>query len=254
MPPMPATPYTKQTAPKMVPPLMVPPLARAKPPIAPAEPATPSPAVATPVAEITTGSIESVGAIPSTRVLSAADASRLKVAATAGELPGPTGNTTVTLPDSDLAQRYCVSIADDAAEARLAWQKAKLAEAEQQIDERLAALEAKTAEYRTWLERREKFSRKVTQKLVQIYANMEPDAAAMQLVSMDEEAAASILAKLDPRNSSAILNEMQPAKGARLAATLVGAAQTAPKKRAAPNARGTAPSGAPRPNADRGGL
>ena len=83
---------------------------------------------------------------------------------------------------------------------------------------------------------------------------VEPDAAAMQLVSMDEEAAASILAKLDPRNSSAILNEMQPAKGARLAATLVGAARMAQKERAAPNAPGPAPDGAPRPNADRGGL
>lgn len=177
------------------------------------------------------------------------------VVAKAGESPpGQEGAVTVQLPSSDLAHRYCVSIADEAAEARIAWQKAKLAEAEQQIDKRIAALEAKTAEYRTWLERREKFSRKVTKKLVQIYAKMEPDAAAMQLVSMDEEAAASILAKLDPRNSSAILNEMQPAKAARLAATLVGAARTAQKKRNAPIARGPAPDGAPQPNADGGGL
>lgn len=248
-PPMPPLPYAKRTVPKMLPPL-----ARAKPPVAPAEPATSSRAVPTPATEITTGPIGSVGAIPSTRALSAADESRLKVAATAGELPGPAENATVRLPDSDLAQRYCVNIADEAAEARIAWEKAKLAEAEQQIDKRIAALDAKTAEYRTWLERREKFSRKVTQELVQIYAKMEPDAAAMQLVSMDEEAAASILAKLDPRNSSAILNEMQPAKGARLAATLVGAARMAQKERAAPNARGPAQDGAPRPNADRGGL
>jgi len=247
MPSRPPMPPTKRTAPQMVPPL-----ARAKPPVAPIEPAAPSPAIPPQVTEITTESIEAVGAIPSTRVLSATDVSRLKVAATDGEVP--VDNGPVRLPDSDLAQRYCVSIADEAEEARIAYQKAKLAEAEQQIDERIAALEAKTAEYRTWLERREKFTRKVTQKLVQIYAKMEPEAAAMQLISMDEEAAASIVAKLDPRNSSAILNEMQPAKAARLAATLVGAAKMARKKPAASNARDPAPDGEPRPDADGGGL
>ncbi len=195
-----------------------------------------------------------VGTIESIRTLSAADTARLKEAK-AGELPRPEeSGAAATIPDTDLARRYCVNLADAAADARIAWQKAKLAEAEQQIDKRIAALEAKTAEYRIWLERREEFSRKVTKKLVEIYAKMEPEAAAMQLVSMDEEAAASILAKLDPRNSSTILNEMQPAKAARLAATLVGAARMAQKKSAAPNAGGPAPDGAPRPNADGGGL
>jgi flagellar motility protein MotE (MotC chaperone) len=175
--------------------------------------------------------------------------------ATAGEPPSSDENAvSVQLPSSDLARRYCVSIADTAAAARIALQKAQLAEAEQQIDKRIATLEAKTAEYRTWLERREKFSRKVTKKLAELYAQMDPEAAAMQLVSMDEEAAASILAKLDPRNSSAILNEMQPAKAARLAATLVGAARMAQKKRAAPNAGGRAPDGERRANADGGRL
>jgi flagellar motility protein MotE (MotC chaperone) len=183
--------------------------------------------------------IQSTGALPESAT------STLVLAAAGDPVPNGESAAPVQLPSSDLAQRYCVSIAEQAAEARIALQKAKLAEAEQQIDQRIAALEAKTAEFRTWLERREKFSRKVTQKLAQIYAKMEPDAAAAQLVSMDEEAAASILAKLDPRNSSAVMNEMQPAKAARLAATLVGAARASNKKPAAPNPAAEGPPDGP---------
>ena len=57
-----------------------------------------------------------------------------------------------------------------------------------------------------------------------IYARMQPDAAAAQLVAMDEETAAAVLTKLDPRNASAILNEMDATQAARLTATISGAA------------------------------
>jgi flagellar motility protein MotE (MotC chaperone) len=171
-----------------------------------------------------------VGAIESTRMLSEADSARL-AAAKPGEVPRDEGGApAVTIPDSDLAQRYCVNIANAAADARIAWQKAKLAETEQEIGRRIAALEAKMSEYKVWLARRDEFSRKANETLVQIYAQMEPDAASRQLIAMDEETAAAVIAKLDARNSSAILNEMQPEKAARLTATIAGAARVAARK------------------------
>jgi flagellar motility protein MotE (MotC chaperone) len=182
--------------------------------------------------EIITGATD---AVQSTRHLSDQDESRLAVAG--GQRPHPAENApAATIPESDLAQRYCVSVTDAAADARIAWQKAKLAEAEQEIDKRIAALDAKTTEYKTWLERRDEFSRRATNTLVQIYARMEPDSAALQLVAMDEETAAAVLAKLDPRSSSAILNEMQADKAARLTATIAGAARVATMKKAAAQA------------------
>jgi flagellar motility protein MotE (MotC chaperone) len=175
----------------------------------------------------------SVGSIPPTRMLSASDSARLKVVET-GQIPHPNeGAAGVTIPDSDLAQRYCVNVTDAAADARIAWQQAKLAETEQEIGKRIAALEAKTAEYKAWLERRNEFSRKATETLVQIYAQMEPDSAALQLAAMNEETAAAILVKLDPPASGAILNEMQPDKAARLSGTIAGAARVAQKRPAA---------------------
>jgi flagellar motility protein MotE (MotC chaperone) len=170
-------------------------------------------------ADIVTGAVDTG---EETRHLSPEDAARLS--AVPPQLPARAEGPAIA-PESDLARRYCVAIADTAADARIAWQKAKLAEVEQQIGKRIAALEAKTAEYKSWLERREEFSRRATETLRQIYSKMEPDAAAPQLVAMDEETAASILAKLDPHSTSAILNEMQPEKAARLAATIAGAAR-----------------------------
>lgn len=174
-----------------------------------------------PVDDVTTGAI---GKSKENGVPSPADAARLfsedgQAASsdlTTGAVDGQGG---------DLARGYCAGISNSAAEARIALQKAKLAEMEQQIGRRIATLEAKSAEYKSWVERRDQFLKRATTTLVKIYTQMEPDAAASQLVSMDEETAASLLVKLDPQAASAILNEMAPEKAARLAATIAGAAR-----------------------------
>lgn len=171
---------------------------------------------------ITTGSI---GSVRSTRMPSPADSSRLfadEAASSSSDLT--TG--AVDGPGSDLARGYCVSIAVTAADARIAVQKAKLADVEKEIGKRMAALEAKTNEYKAWVERRDQFMKRATGVLVKIYTQMEPDAAALQLTAMDEETAAALLVKLEPQNASAVLNEMSPDKAARLAATIAGAART----------------------------
>jgi len=211
----------KPAAPAANAPVVITPL----PAVSKAQPA-PSPAAVT---EITTGSI---GASGSTQMLSPTDAARLfaeKDDAGTSELT--TG--AVDGQGSDLSRGYCANIAVAATDARIALQKMKLAEVEREITKRIATLEAKTAEYKAWVERRDEFLKRATNSLVKIYAQMEPDAAAQQLVSMDEETAASLLMKADPQNASAILNEMPPDKAARLTATIAGAARVAERAAAA---------------------
>jgi flagellar motility protein MotE (MotC chaperone) len=137
------------------------------------------------------------------------------------------------------AQQYCINIADAAADARVAWQKKMIADVEQELDKRVAMLEAKIAEYQKWLARRDEYSRKAQEQLVGIFSRMRPDAAAPQLAASDEETAAAVLSKLDTRASSAILSEMEPNQAARLTAIMVGAGKTSSGKsaRAAPDGR-----------------
>jgi flagellar motility protein MotE (MotC chaperone) len=131
---------------------------------------------------------------------------------------------------NSVADQYCANIVDAAMDARMAWQKKAIAEAERELDKRIALLEEKTAEYQKWLARRDEFSKKAQDTLVRIFSRMKADAAAAQLVALDEETAAAVLVKLDPRNSSAILNEMGPAHAARLTATIAGAARVSPDR------------------------
>jgi flagellar motility protein MotE (MotC chaperone) len=125
---------------------------------------------------------------------------------------------------SEETRQYCVNITNAAADARFAWQTATLQNLQLQVEESVAALETKRAEYETWLARREKFLNQAKEDVVAIYSRMRPDAAAVQLAAMDDETAAAVLAKLKARNSSAILNEMDPARAAQLTNTLAGAA------------------------------
>jgi flagellar motility protein MotE (MotC chaperone) len=124
------------------------------------------------------------------------------------------------------ARQYCINIANPAADARLLWQKKTVADAEQELDKRIALLEEKTAEYRQWMARRDEFSKKAQDYLLNIYSRMKVEAAASQLAAMDEETAAAILFKLEPKNASAILNEFPAAQAARLAAAIHGASKT----------------------------
>lgn len=179
--------------------------------------------------EIVTGSIPSSGArVPPPLEESA------RLFNDDGQMVGdPIVTGSVDDANSDLAKGYCVAISSAAADARIAVQRSKLTEMEQQIAQRIATLEQKTQELRSWVERRDAFLLRANASLVNIYAQMEPDSAAPQLVEMDEETAASLLLKLEPQNASAILNEMAPEKAARLAGTIAGSVRR-PKAVAAP--------------------
>jgi flagellar motility protein MotE (MotC chaperone) len=122
-------------------------------------------------------------------------------------------------------EQYCSNVFDAAATARLAEQKKELAKAEKQIDERIAALAAKTDELKSWIKKREDFTSRATDALVQIYSKMKPDAAAGQLMAMDELMAAAVVSKLSPKANSLILSEMDATKAARLSAIMAGAGE-----------------------------
>jgi flagellar motility protein MotE (MotC chaperone) len=123
------------------------------------------------------------------------------------------------------ARQYCVNIADAAAEAKVAWQKRELQGVAQDIEKRIARLDAKIAEFQRWVTRRDEFVKKARDSVVLIYSRMRPDAAALQLVAMDEETAAAVMLRLEPKAASTILNEMEPGKAARLTAIINGAAR-----------------------------
>ncbi|NJO22893.1 MAG: MotE family protein [Sphingomonadales bacterium] len=135
-------------------------------------------------------------------------------------------DTPAAVRDARPAQQYCVNIASAAADARFNWQKKTIGDMERELDERIAKLDAKVAEYQQWLTRRDDYARKAQEQLVGIFARMRPDAAAAQLAAADEETSAAVLSKLDTRVSSGILAEMDPNQAARLTAIMLGAGRT----------------------------
>ncbi len=139
-----------------------------------------------------------------------------------------TGSTTPIEPQGSSSQQYCVNIADQAADARFAWQAKTINELEKEIDKRLAELETKRAEYQEWSKKREEILAKASEHVVSIYAKMRADAAALQLAVLDDEIASAVLVKLNARTASAILNEMEPGRAAQLTKAMVDAARGAP--------------------------
>ena len=127
-------------------------------------------------------------------------------------------------------RKYCTNIAVVASDARFAYQTGRLTEVEGRIKARIAELDAKTAELRGWIERREAIEKKASEKLVGIYAKMRPETAATQIGMLDDDMAAAVLAQLTPGKASAIFNEIVPERAGKLAGIIAGTAPPADKK------------------------
>jgi flagellar motility protein MotE (MotC chaperone) len=127
----------------------------------------------------------------------------------------------------DSIGRYCSNIAPVVGEARIAWQMKRLAELDAQIRKRIAELDAKEAEAREWVNKREEMLKKADDDIVAIYGKMQPEAASAQLIAMEDASAAAILSKLNPRVASTILNEMEAARAAKLTDLMSGVAKAA---------------------------
>ncbi|WAJ30208.1 MotE family protein [Antarcticirhabdus aurantiaca] len=131
-------------------------------------------------------------------------------------LVGPDGEPLPPAPQTEV-ERYCTSIADQARDARYAAQANELKAMESQVGVKLDELEAKRAEYQKWLEERRAFLDSADTILLDIYAQMKPDAAATQMAGIDRSVAAALLSKLKSRQASAILAEMKPEAAAEIA-------------------------------------
>jgi len=122
-------------------------------------------------------------------------------------------------------EKFCTGIADAARDRRYTLQAMELKKLQEDVDKRIAALEAKRKEYQEWMERRETFLEKAQDNVVKIYASMKPDAAAERLAVLNVELAAGILMKLESRKAGVILNEMNTKAAAALTGIMASAAR-----------------------------
>lgn len=154
------------------------------------------------------------------------DAEPVRQVLPGGQAPeAPQQLTRQVQPDESEIQRFCSNIADAARDRRYALQAEELKQLQAGIDQRMKALEAKRAEYETWLKRREVFLARAQDSLVKIYAGMKPDAAAERLAMVNVDLAAAILMKLDARKAGVILNEMDQKAAATLTGIMASAAR-----------------------------
>jgi flagellar motility protein MotE (MotC chaperone) len=148
-----------------------------------------------------------------------------------GGTPALTQNSPVTtasvapVESDDDVMRFCSNIADAARDRRYSLQKLELETLQSDINDRIAALEEKRAEYEEWLQRRNDFLQKAEGNLVEIYSRMRPDAAAERLAEVNSELAAGILMKLQSRQAGVILNEMNSKAAAVLTGIMASAAR-----------------------------
>lgn len=129
------------------------------------------------------------------------------------------------------ATDYCANFADQANDARVAWQTANLKKREDELATRIAALESKQAEIKEWIDKREAMLKAAAKELVDIYAKMDPEAAAGQLAELDTATATSVIRQLSPRGASAIMNVMEAKHASRLAKAIANATMEQKKEK-----------------------
>ena len=134
------------------------------------------------------------------------------------------------LPDaeSEAVINYCLNISDKAKDARVARQAAALKEMEAKLESKIRELEQRREQLQAWFEKQKGLQDAAERSLVDIYAAMDPEAAAGQLTRLDPRLASSVLHQLKPRLASGILNEMKPEEAAKLVKII--AAATGPEK------------------------
>ncbi|UHS60369.1 MotE family protein [Agrobacterium vaccinii] len=120
-------------------------------------------------------------------------------------------------------QQYCTNVIDQARDQRYVLQKQDLEKLQADVDNRIAVMEARKAEYEDWLKRRNDFMAQADANLVNVYKTMKADAAAPQLAEVNPILAAAIIMKLPPRQSGLILAEMDPKKAAMVAGIMSSA-------------------------------
>ncbi len=131
---------------------------------------------------------------------------------------------TTGLTSENEVQQYCNNIADAARDRRYALQKQDLEKLQGEINDRIAIMETRKAEYEDWIGRRNEFMKQAENGLVDIFKTMKPDTAAPRLEEMHAGLAAAIVMRLPPRQSGLILSEMDAKKAAAVASIIASAA------------------------------
>jgi flagellar motility protein MotE (MotC chaperone) len=127
---------------------------------------------------------------------------------------------------ADSGELFCEGVVDAAREQRYYLKQQELKALLTSLDERLAVLDKRKAEYEEWVQRREDFAKHATANLVEIYSGMKPDASAVRLAELEQNLAASLLLAIAPRQASAILNEMDEKVAASLTGIMAASART----------------------------
>ncbi len=90
------------------------------------------------------------------------------------------------LTSEEEIKQFCTNIADPARDQRYLLQKQELEKLQADIDSRMAEMDKRKAEYQDWLKRRNDFLKQAEAGLTDIYKNMKPDAAALQLQEVQD--------------------------------------------------------------------
>lgn len=120
---------------------------------------------------------------------------------------------------------YCDAIVDEAREQRYAIKHAEIETMARLLQDRIEVAKTQSAALEKWVRRREDFAKQATAKIVEIYANMRPEASATRLQKLDVNLAASILLAISPRQASPILNEMDEKTAATITAVMAASAR-----------------------------
>lgn len=135
-----------------------------------------------------------------------------------------------------IVTRFCTNNAASLERARLAWQKNELESLGMKVKDASAELEKKLEELKAVRDEIAKLRKQQNEKVVTIFSEMRPDAAAQQLSSMKQADAVGILTAMQPKAASLILNEMLPKQAALLSGSMLA------------NKNGGTPSGTPTQN------
>jgi flagellar motility protein MotE (MotC chaperone) len=121
----------------------------------------------------------------------------------------------------EVIARFCSTNGASLEQARLAWQTKELESLGRNVQEATAELDKKLGELKSLRDAIAKMREQQNEKVVTIFAEMRPDAAAQQLSSMSQPDAVGILSGMLPKTASLILNEMPPKQAALLSGAML---------------------------------
>lgn len=135
----------------------------------------------------------------------------------------PSEVRSASLPDDKRLANACTLLMDEATKTALEAERRSILEATQELVRQSDLIDQRIQVLKEWMDKRDLLVRKVNKLVVDTYAKMKPEAAAVQLAAMDLGQAGAIASKLEPDKLSAIVSEMDPGKGAAILAALSGA-------------------------------